>query len=423
MRNRNQVIGWIVLLAIIFSAPAIAVFEDFNTSFTALLLALIGCVVLFRKSFGLWEVTIARLLIAVVFLFSGFVKGVDPLGTQYRIEDYFTAFGTDWAKPFALVLSVFLNAFEFILGVLLLFNIKIRFTIWVVGVVMASFTIITLNDALYEPVPDCGCFGDALIISNWQTLYKNLVIDALFLVVFFSRKKIKPWFSKKMEWGIGLLVAIGFLWFEVYNIRHLPLIDFSDWKKGNRLAHENPEPKQFYLTYKNINTGEEKEYLSPDYPFEDPEWMAEWEFTRQRVVDPNPPLHEVSLDDEQGNNHNASVIENPEYQFILVAYDLDEANWKKITEIRDFINASIENDISVVIATASLPEQVDAFRMKHELDATFYYADDVTLKAIIRSNPGLILLKDATVLDKWHHNDFPAFSDFLEAYPQGEDNQ
>jgi uncharacterized membrane protein YphA (DoxX/SURF4 family) len=423
MRNRNQLIGWIVLLAIIFSVPAIAVFENFNLGFTALLLALIVGVILLRKSFGPWEVTLARVLMAAVFLYSGFVKGVDPLGTQYRIEDYFTAFGTDWAKPFALGLSVFLNAFEFILGAFLLFNINIRLTIWVVGLVMANFTIITLNDALYEPVPDCGCFGDALIISNWQTLYKNLVINALFFVVFFSRKQIKPWFSSKVEWGIGLLIGLGFIWFEIYNIRHLPMIDFSDWKKGSRLAHEKPEPKQFYLTYKNIHTGEENEYLSPDYPFDDPDWMAEWEFTSQRVVDPNPPLHEVSLDDEYGGNHNASVIENPDYQFILVTHDIEKANWKKIAEIRDFINACIENDISIVLATASLPEQVDTFRMKHELDAEFYFADDVTLKAIIRSNPGLILLKDATVLDKWHHNDFPAFNDFREAHPLDEDIQ
>ncbi|MFU8843735.1 MAG: BT_3928 family protein [Bacteroidales bacterium] len=421
MWNKDQLIGWILIVSVVISAWMITLFENLNLFFLSLVLVLNVLVICFRKSFGAPQVTAARLLMASVFLFSGFVKGVDPLGTQYRIEDYFTAFGTEWAKPYALTISVFLNAFEFILGILLLFNINIRATIWIVGIVMANFTIITLNDALYEPVPDCGCFGDALIISNWQTFYKNLVIDALFFIVFFARFRSKPWTKPVLEWGIAALIMVGFILFEIYNIRHLPVIDFSDWKIGNRLVHQDPQPKQFYLSYRNIITGEVREYLSPDYPYNDPDWMAEWEFVDQRVVDPNPPLHEVSLDDEYGNNHNSSVIENPEFQFILVSYNLDEANWMKIGDLREFIDECVNYDISFVVATASLPEEAEAFRTKHDLDVIFYFADDVTLKAIIRSNPGLILLKDGTVLNKWHHNDFPSIRDFLNTYPQHED--
>jgi uncharacterized membrane protein YphA (DoxX/SURF4 family) len=417
MLNKDKITGWVFILASVISACLIAVFEDFNLFFVSVLVALNILVIYFRKSFDNYHVTIARVLMAAVFMYSGFVKGVDPLGTQYRIEDYFTAFGTPLAKPYALHLSVFLNAFEFILGVLLLFNINIRVTIWITGLVMTNFTIITLNDAIYEPVPDCGCFGDALIISNWQTLYKNLVIDALFFVVFFARRNVKAMFNPKIEWGLVTLAALGFVWFEVYNIRHLPLIDFSDWKTGNRMAHKDPQPMQFYLTYRNSNTGEEKEYLSPNYPYDDPEWLAEWEFVSQRVVDPNPPLHELSLDDEHGGNHNAAVIENPDYQFILVAYDLDKANLNKGSEIRNFIDSCNTHNISFVAVTSSLPEEATEFKMKHNLDTEFYFADDVTLKAIIRSNPGLVLLKESIVLNKWHHNDFPSFKDFLDSFP------
>jgi uncharacterized membrane protein YphA (DoxX/SURF4 family) len=421
MWNKDHVIGWVLVISVIISGLMIALFEGIDLFFISLLLTLNVLVIYFGKSFGAPQVTVARVLMALVFIFSGFVKGVDPIGTQYRIEDYFTAFGTEWAKPFALTFSVILNAFEFILGALLLLNINIRVTIWIVGIVMANFTIITLNDALYEPVPDCGCFGDALIISNWQTLYKNLVIDALFFIVFFARFRIKSWATPKKEWVIAALIALGFVWFEIYNIRHLPIIDFSDWKVGNRLVHKDPQPKKFYLTYRNILTGEEKEYLSPDYPYNDSDWMAEWEFVDQRIVDPNPPLHEVSLDDEFGNNHNSAVIENPELQFILVSYNLHVANLMKIDEIREFIEECLNHDVSFVVATANLPEEAEVFRDKYNLDATFYFADDVTLKAIIRSNPGLILLKDGTVLNKWHFNDFPAFMDIFNAYSQHEE--
>ncbi len=222
--------------------------------------------IFFSKRFTLPQITISRILLGLLFIYSGFVKGVDPVGTEYRIVDYFIAFGTEWAIPLALPISIIMNTVEFVLGILLLLNIYIKITSWLVMLMMAFFTMITLNDAMYSPVPDCGCFGDALVISNWQTFYKNLVIDALLLIVFLSHNRVNRWFKLKIEWAILLVSIIGFIGFEVYNIRHLPVIDFRDWKVGNKMVNDNPLPIKYYLTYKNKGTGEEKEYLSPDYP-------------------------------------------------------------------------------------------------------------------------------------------------------------
>jgi uncharacterized membrane protein YphA (DoxX/SURF4 family) len=405
--RHNKAAGWLIFLFILLAGYLIRVIDGYNIVYFTLLFAAILLVIPFRHAFGALQVNLSRVLLGLLFVFSGFVKGVDPVGTKYRIEDYFIAFGTDWAGPLAMTLSIILNAWEFILGIILLFNIRMKLTRWPLLVTMIFFTVITINDAFNNPVPDCGCFGDALIITNWQTLYKNLVINALLLIVFFAVERSDDWFNVRTEVLITLAFFMGFLGFEAYNIRHLPVLDFRDWKVGKRMVHENPLPKQYYLTYRHIETGEEKEYLSPDYPYNDSVWVATHEFVRQRIVDPNPPLHTLHLEDAAGNDLTASVVASPDRQYILVAEDLDLASLKHMERIREFARACEEHGIPFVAVTSSLPEQVERFKETNQLGLDFYYADDVTLKAMIRSNPGLILMQDGVVKGKWHHNDWP----------------
>jgi hypothetical protein len=413
---KRKISVWVVFIVVILSGYLIAKFENFNSLYVTLLTASLVMVVILRNDFNAFHVSIARTLLGLLFLFSGFVKGVDPVGTQYRIEDYFIAFGTEWAMPLALPLSVILNGVEFILGGMLLLNIRLKLTIWLVLVVMVGFTIVTINDALNNPVPDCGCFGDALIITNWQTMYKNLVIDAFLLIVLFGHHKTSKWFSSRAEWVLGLVILLGFTGFQIYNIRHLPVLDFRNWKVGNRMVNENPLPKKFYLTYRNAETGAEREYLSPDYPYDDSVWMSRWEFVSQRVVDPNPRLHDLSVEDEYGDNYTATLIENPDFQFIIIMESIPHASLRKIDEIGQFIRQGNEEGISVALITSSLPETVQEFKDMHDLEVDAYYADDITLKVMIRSNPGLILLKNGIVLDKWHYNDWPDLTETLSRF-------
>ena len=393
------------------SAYTISLVEELNFPFLFILIAEIILAIIFANRYTRSQVAFSRILIGLLFVFSGIVKGVDPVGTEYRIADYFIAYGTEWAFPLALPLSVFLNAVEFVLGALLIFNIRIKTTSWLVLFMMIVFTLTTINDAINNPVPDCGCFGDAILLSNWQTLYKNLVINALLILVFLSRSKIDPYFRWKIELALAGLFIFIFVRFEVHNIRHLPLVDFRDWKEGKRMANETPLPLDYYLTYRNNETGDEKEYLSPDYPYNDSLWMSKWEFISQRVVDPNPRIHDLSIQDIDGNDYTSQIIENPDFQFMLIAYDLEKTNLKKLDNIKAFADQCNNNGISFIVLTSSLPEEVESFKHESGLEADFYFADDVTQMAMIRSNPGLLLLKDAVVLKKWHHNDFPLFEE------------
>jgi uncharacterized membrane protein YphA (DoxX/SURF4 family) len=360
-----------------------------------------------------WIATFSRILVGIVFVFSGFVKGVDPLGTAYRLEDYFIAFNLPVFIPMALFFSILLCTVEFSIGALLLLNVKMKLASWLLLLMMVFFTILTLNDAINNPVPDCGCFGDAIKLTNWQTFYKNLVILPLSILVFAYRSKFKPITNSFSEWVNTLVIVVLFSGFSYRCYSHLPAIDFTEWKTGHKLYPENPKPVKYYLTYKNKQTGVTKEYLSPDYPYNDSVWMAQWEFVSQRVEDPNQYYGKsLIITDTSGHNVTASIIRNPDYQLIVNSYDLSKANRDAFARLNEFCAKAYEKGIPTAVLVSAENAQIKNFLTSNKLQLDFYTADDIILKSIVRSNPGLLLLKDGVILKKWHENDFPEFSEF-----------
>ncbi|NLO50490.1 MAG: DoxX family membrane protein [Bacteroidales bacterium] len=415
------VTGWVILALTLFSALLINFFNGYNLPFLALLLFLLILVLRYRNIFDKRMLVAGRILLGVLFLFSGFSKGVDPLGTAYRIEDYFIAYGVDWMMPSAVFFSFLLNTGELLLGGLLLFNVKPRITAWLVLLMMTAFTLITLNDALNNPVPDCGCFGDALIMSNWQTFYKNLVIMALVLLVFTNRNHLSGSFRNATEWALAAGLAALFITFQFLNFINLPMMDFRSWKIGNRLYVVNPLPVKYYLTYRNTETGETKEYLSPNYPYSDSAWMAKWEFVNQRTEDPNRlPGMDLAIITFVGEEVTGDYLQNPDYHFIVVAWDLKIADEKAFQQIHQLYQSAEENGYSFIVLTATLPDNIQQFLEAQNIpfDMPFFNADDITLKTIIRANPGLILVKDGQVIDKWHHNHLPSWDELTREYLQ-----
>lgn len=357
--------------------------------------------------------TISRIILGLVFILSGFVKGVDPLGTAYKIEDYFIAFGTDWAIPLALSLAVILCVAEFSLGVFLLFNIFKKTTAWLTLLMMFFFTLLTLNDAISNPVPDCGCFGDFIILSNWQTFYKNLAIDFFLIFVFITRNSYDSVYKKTTEWSIAILAIIVFTLFNSYNINRLPILDFRDWKVGKKLSIDNPKPLKYYLTYTNKKTGETKEYLSPNYPFNDSVWMAQWEYTDMRVDDPNEHPTDVHFFNLNNEDVSQDVLGDPLYHFLVISYDLSKANWDELEQIRQLKEKAEADGFTFNIVTASAENNIDSFQKDYQFYADFLQADDIDLKTIIRANPGLVVLKNGVILGKWAHAYLPSYEDII----------
>jgi uncharacterized membrane protein YphA (DoxX/SURF4 family) len=360
-----------------------------------------------------WIANFSRVFVGMVFVFSGFVKGVDPLGFAYKLEDYFIAFNWGFLIPFALFFSIFLCTIEFSTGAMLIFNLRIKLISWVLLAMMLFFTGLTLNDAMNNPVPDCGCFGDFVKLTNWETFYKNLVLLPLAIVVFAYRKKFKPFTTVGKQWIIAGFFMLLFAGFSFHCYRHLPVLDFTEWKVGHKLYPENPKPVKYFLSYKNKLTGEVKEYVSPDYPYSDSVWMAQWEFVSQRVEDPNQYYGKsLIISDTTGNDVTASIIRNPDYQLIVNSYDLSKADVGAFRKLNDFAAKAYADNIATAVLVTAESKDIARFARENHLNLDFYIADDIVLKTIVRSNPGLLLMKDGVILKKWNANDIPDYENF-----------
>ena len=355
--------------------------------------------------------TISRIIVGLLFMFSGFVKGVDPLGTAYRMTDYLEVMKIHSLVPYALTFSILLCSFEFILGFLLVTNVKLKVVSWLTLLMMTFFTIVTFFDATKNLVKDCGCFGDAVKLTNWQTFYKNIVLMIFTLLIIFGRKKIKPFFKEKTEYIIIIAASILFIWFSVYNYRNLPMLDFRAWKVGNKMMPDNPKPINYYISYKNKKTGEEKEFLSSKIPYQDTTFATNWEYTKTRQDNPNKSLlGAFAILDTANADMTEQFVHNPEFQFLLAVYDVNKADKKSFEKINQFFAKAKAKNISFIILTSSPKEDITKFKKEiNDPGYEYYFSDDTSLKTMIRSNPGLVLLKKALVLGQWHWRNIPDF--------------
>ena len=403
-----------ILVMTLVLAVLIAFLPDKNPWFLAVLVLNLVLCVLNRKSFVRPVVVVVRTLLGLLFVFSGFSKGVDPLGTTYVIHDYLEAYRLPGLTGLSLAGSFLLNMLEFTLGICLLANVKTKWTVIAVSLMMLFFTATTWYDAVANPVPDCGCFGKALVLTNWQTFYKNLVLDAAVLILLFSMNRMG---NRRPAWIDALLAggaALLFLGFEYYNYRYLPVVNFLEWKEGVRLFPENPQPVQHFVTYRNKETGQTQEYLLEDCPYSDPGWIADWEFVDRRDVDPNPQVVNINIldkvdDEDPGWDVTKDLLEMDQFLFLVAVYDLDEANPEGMAKVAAAVKELKQAGYEACFLTASPVAKADSVKQAYGLeDFMFYYSDNTAIKAVIRSNPGIVLLRNAWVLRLWDWRRFPA---------------
>ena len=363
---------------------------------------------------------ISRIVVGLTFIFSGFVKGIDPWGSAYKFTDYFNAMGLEWLLWSAFPLGVLLAFAEFAIGVALLMNVFIRFFSWLALLFMAFFLPLTFWIALKNPVTDCGCFGDALVISNWETFYKNVVLIALTLVVFFYRKNIKNVLPKKLLQGGAVLFVLVYFITVFYSYNHLPIFDFRPYKVGVNIpeAMQIPEdaPQEEYKNifyYKNIKTGKIKKFNENNYPWQD---TVNWEYHNVESIliqeGYEPPIHDFMIETPDGENIIDFFLYDENYVFILVAYDLHKSETKEQEKINNLASWAMENEKSFICLTSTLYDDAMVFAEENGAPYEFFNCDEITLKTIIRSNPGLMVIKNGTIVGKWHYNDIPTPEEF-----------
>jgi len=354
--------------------------------------------------------SIARTLLAITFLFSGFVKAVDPLGTVYKIEDYLKAFGgfCNDLLPLAGVAAVCLILAEWLLGWAMLLNVRTQWTAWLSLVFYLVMTPLTLWIALTNPVSDCGCFGDALVLTNWQTFWKNIVLLALVIVLLVCHKAIPQLFSSWAELCIALLALISGGCIMLYSYNHLPPMDFRPYKIGNNIPElmeipEDAEHDVYETTLIYEKDGVQQEFNLDNYPKGDPEWT----FVDQRSVlvkkGYEAPIHDFEILNMDFDDLTYDILESEEPVTLVTMYDLKKTDLKQIDKVRDLYNECWANGTLCYFLTGSGEDDIEAFCEEHELPIdAFCTIDPVTLKTIVRANPGVFVVQNGTIIDKYN---------------------
>lgn len=358
---------------------------------------------------------VAAIIIAVLFIFSGFVKGIDPLGTTYKLEDYFEAFGMPFFNTMALPLSIALSASEMLIGLMLLFRVKNRIAAWGALIFMVGFTILTFFLALYNPVTDCGCFGDAIKLSNWGTFYKNLVFLPLTILLFWGSKSRQELFDKCLHsWIAASLLAALAVGISIHSLAYKPIFDFRPFKVGTNLKEAMAIPSgapvdEYKTTLIYKKDGVEKEFDESNYPWQDSTWV----FVDSKSVlvkkGYTPPIANFSLTNMQNNEVTDIVTQSNGYTFLLVLPKIENANMSRINYIRYLASFAQINNYQIIVASASSWDQLNNLGEVIELPVILAQADETMLKTIVRSNPGLLLFYKGTIIGKWAWREMPQF--------------
>lgn len=305
-------------------------------------------------------VNFCRVLLGLTFMFSGVVKAIDPVGTQIKLSDYLYAFGMGGylLDSTLIILACLLAGLEILVGAYLLVGAFPKGTSLVVLVMMLLLTPFTLYIALNNPVEECGCFGDALVLTNWETFYKNIFLFLLALLVFIKRKAIVPFVEGRRHWVITLIVTLIAVRFMTANINSLPVLDFRAYKVGTDLRTEVLENR-------------------------------------------NPAMADFSVMDADMNDLTADLLSDSSYTFLLVSAHLENASESNLDLIDDVFDYCGHYGYKIIGLTSSSEDVIKQWTENAGAEIPFLFCDEIPLQTMVRSNPGLILLRNGVIVNKW----------------------
>jgi uncharacterized membrane protein YphA (DoxX/SURF4 family) len=372
----------------------------------------------------------SRWFVGLLFIFSGLIKANDPLGFGYKLQEYFEvfhlAFLSDWATGIAILLCVL----EIVLGSLLLFGFWRNLVAKGLLALIIFFTFLTFVSAAFKVVTSCGCFGDAIPLTPWQSFGKDLILLVMIAYLFIYREKIQPITTKqRTQKALFISVSAASLLFSLYTYNFLPIIDFLPYKIGSSIPESMKIPSgaamdEYLIMYqlKNKKTGETKLMSDKDYMKLEIWKNEDWEVTgtpERKLIKKgyDVKIKDLIIADGSGTDYTKELIENPYYNLIVVAYDLKHTNKKAIGQINALaLNATEQFNIRAVLLTANSAQDANEFSKKMKLFTEVFYADPVPLKSMVRANPGILLLKNGVVINKWHFHNLPSFDKLSEKY-------
>ncbi len=355
----------------------------------------------------------ARILTGLLFIFSGFVKGIDPMGTAFKLGDYFTAFHLGFLDGLALPLALLLCLVEFVAGMMLVTGALVKPASWMAALFMALFTPLTLILAIFNPVSDCGCFGDAIILTNWQTFFKNVIITLLVVFVFIRRNDPTGVMPARTGLNFTIAYVFFFLLFMRLNLAYLPMLDFRPYRAGTNIAEamaipEDAEPDKYDIRFIYEKDGVRQEFTLNDYPADD----TAWKFIDQKSVLISkgyvPPIHDFTLINSEGVDMTDHVTRSDGDVVLMIARRLDRSDRDGLVRGYNAGMALQKQGKEFFIVTATAPSEAEP--LVTGFNALF--ADEITLKTVIRSDPGFVLLHNGTVAAKWSYHNLPDPEEF-----------
>ncbi|MBX7203054.1 MAG: DoxX family membrane protein [Bacteroidia bacterium] len=362
-------------------------------------------------------VQLSRILVGVLFIISGLIKANDPTGFGYKLEEYYQVFGTEFLISTAAWQAMLICIAEILLGFMLLIGNRVKLTVWLLLAMIVFFTFLTFYSAYFNKVTDCGCFGDAVKLTPWESFSKDVVLLVLILILTFGMKHIRPLTGPKLSNALLLTVLFAATAFPLYTYNYLPVKDFRPYAVGKDILEGmkgGVDPVfETHFIYRDTIAG--KDSLFAKIPYTDTiNWTTgKWKFVDQQSKEVKAgipaPIHDFSLTDPDGNDYTEDLLQYEGYQFFLVSYDLTKANRGVQPQINDLAALCEKNKVPFIGLTAATPEMLDEFR--HEVQAAYpwYIVDATQLKTMIRSNPGLILLKGSKVMAMWPYRSLPSF--------------
>ena len=370
-------------------------------------------------------VSISRILVGVLFIISGLIKANDALGFSYKLDEYFVVFHMEFLNGAGLAIAMLICIFEVALGVALLVGYRMVLVSWLMLLMILFFSFLTFYSAYFDVVKDCGCFGDALKLKPWESFYKDVVLLVLILIIFVKRKNIKPLIGDKFA---GFMSAAGLIlttWFTWHCYTHLPVKDFRPYAIGKNITEGMTLPPGaitdsvvMVFIYKDKKTGAQVEAGMDQVSTYSGNEQYEFVDRLDKVVreGDKAAIHDFAIKDAEDNDLTSDFLSRPDYVFMLIAYDLTKADVKAQDKVNALAAACQKNDFEFFGLTSTIPTETDKFRHDHQNMFPYYFCDGTALKTIIRSNPGLVLLKQGTVIDMWHHNDFPTYEELNAKY-------
>ncbi len=354
----------------------------------------------------------SRYFVGTLFIFSGLIKLNDPIGTQIKMEEYFEVFADDFGSffhhfiPWSLEIGMIMIVLEVALGIAILIFWRMKWTGWILLLLMLFFTFLTFYSAYFNKVTDCGCFGDAIKLTPWQSFTKDVVLMGFVFHLFWYKHTYGSALRTREGDGLVIGVVLLSLFLGIHAVNHLPFIDFRAYRIGNNIPQQMLPQEQPVIEYLFEKDG--KEIRSQKYLSE-----AGYKYISSQVLNADktkPKITDYSVTSPEGEDKTAYTFEGN--KLIIVLFNIDRASIKNISAIRE-LTQKLDGKVDCFILTASNSESIEKFRHENQLAVPYYFSDATVLKTIIRSDPGIALWQNGNVLGNWHHNDTPSAEEVL----------